>query len=251
MYNILVIDDVQELSDTLVSLLNSFCEKYVLSIEVANTYNEASKLLDEKEFDVIFLDIELDNGKSGFDLLKDTNQQSPHLVVTTSHANYAINAIKSSAIDFLLKPIDPAELILAFDKIEEQEQSKSIFNLKLKALQENLLPSNAKKKLVLKSHESVNIINVNEIVRCQAEVNYTVFYMASSERIVVSKSLKEYDDLLSESGFFRVHKSHLVNLEYIKSFQKKDGGYLLMKDNEKIPVSTRKRDALFTIIDNM
>ncbi|HZH87009.1 MAG TPA: LytTR family DNA-binding domain-containing protein [Brumimicrobium sp.] len=251
MYNVLVIDDVKELSDALVSLLNSFCGKYISSIEVSNTYNDASKLLDEKEYDVIFLDIELDNGKSGFDLLKDKTKQNPHLVITTSHANYALNAIKSSAIDFLLKPIDPTELIFAFEKIEEQERSKSIFNLKLKALQENLLPSNARKKLVLKSHESVNIVNVNEIVRCQAEVNYTVFYLVSSERIVVSKSLKEYDELLSESGFFRVHKSHLVNLEYIKSFQKREGGYLLMKDGESIPVSVRKRETLFTIIENM
>ncbi len=119
---------------------------------------------------------------------------------------------------------------------------------KLNALLSNL---DTLKKIVLKTAESIHIINVDNIIRCEADVNYTTFFMLGGKKLLVSKPLKEYDELLSQAGFFRTHQSHLVNLNHILRYDKNDGGYIVMEDDSSVPVSTRKREALFELFERM
>lgn len=252
MYNILVVDDIVELSDSLVDLLNSYHSEEITSITVANTFQEGLEHLKEQEFNILFLDIELDSNKTGFQLLEAANKENFHLVVVTSHAHYALNAIKYSAIDFLLKPVDVDDLGLVFEKISKKEDNQSSILLQLRTLQENLDEAKPKKtKLVLKTQEEIKIVKIKDVIRCEADVNYTKFYLISGEKIIVSKPLKEYDNILSELGFFRTHKSHLINVECFKSYKKRDGGYLEMVDKSIVPVSVRKKEKLFLLIEGL
>lgn len=252
MYNILVVDDLKELSDTLIDLIKTYYPDEVSSISVANTYKEAQNLIVTQNFDLLFLDVELDSNKTGFDLLESTRKDNFHLVVVTSHSHYALKAIKFSAIDYLLKPVDVDDLGNVFNKINKKELSHSSIMIQLKTLKENLTEVKPKKnKLVLRTQEEIKIVHINEVIRCEADVNYTKFYLVSGEKIIVSKPLKEFDNILSGDFFFRAHKSHLINMDHFKSYKKRDGGYLEMSDKSIVPVSVRKKDKLFMLIEEL
>ncbi len=252
MYNILVVDDVEALSDSLVDLLETYYTEEISSIHVANSYQEALDLMLTKTFDILFLDIELDADKTGFQLLEAANKENFHLVVVTSHAHYALNAIKYSAIDFLLKPVAIEDLGAVFQKVSKKELHQSSIMLQLRTLHDNLSEAKPKKtKLVLKTLEEIKVVKIKDIVRCEADVNYTRFYLLSGEKVMVSKPLKEYDNILSDLGFFRAHKSHLINIEYFESYKKREGGYLEMADKSIVPVSVRKKEKLLILIESL
>jgi two-component system LytT family response regulator len=245
MISIAVIDDEPKARETIINILGLSPVELAVVGE-ADSVTSAYELILLNTPDLVLLDINLPDG-TGFDLLKKFDQINFKVIFITAHEEYAIKAFKCSAIDYILKPITAAELLKAIEKAHES-LNKEETAFKLSTLLSNL---DKLKKIVLKTAESIHIVNVQHIVHCEADVNYTTFYLTGGEKLIVSRPLKEYDDLLCQAGFFRTHQSHLVNLEHILRYDKTDGGYLVMNNNSTIPVSTRKKEALFQLFEKM
>lgn len=253
MLKALIIDDLKEVSDVLLFLIQNNFSKLFNEVQVANTYADALLSLENNNFDIVFLDVELDNGMSGFDLLEELESSfNGSVIVTTAHSHYALDAIKISAIDFLLKPVSIEDLEQAIEKVTNKKVSDSELVLQLKNLKEHLNTTlKSEKKIVLKTQDSIQVIRIAEIIKCEAEINYTTFYLTDNRKIVVAKSLKEYSEMLEAYGFFRTHKSHLINLEHLVSYEKKEGGFILMSNQSKVPLSIRKKEPFFKILSSL
>ena len=243
MISIAVVDDEPKARETIINIL-ALSNFELTIVGEAESVKSAYKLITQKSPELVLLDINLPDG-NGFDLLKKFEKINFKIIFITAHEEYAIQAFKFSAIDYILKPIRAAELFAAIEKANDSF-SKEETVLKISSLLSNL---EKLKKIVLKTAESIHIVNVQQIIRCQADVNYTTFFLEGGETLLVSKPLKEYDELLSGAGFFRTHQSHLVNLEHILRYDKTDGGFLILDDKSMAPVSTRKKDELFRIFD--
>lgn len=198
--------------------------------------------------DIVFLDIEMDDG-SGFDLLKEVDHPAFQLIFTTAHDQYAIQAFRFSAIDYLLKPIDLSELAKSIEKAAGNIRSKDLHK-QLSVLMSQISHKNDHdRKIVLKDIETTYFIRVSDILFCHAEGTYTKFYIANTHPILVSKNLKEYETLLEPLGFLRTHHSYLANTDKIKMYDKTDGGSLVLEGDHRIPVSQRKRDFVLGMLE--
>jgi len=249
MIRTIVIDDEVQARETILNMLASYCPD-VEVVATAGSVKEGIKTLKEIKTDLLLLDIKMADG-TGFDLLKKLDNLDFRLIFITAFEEFAIRAIKFSAIDYILKPFDPDELINAIQKAGSLIQ-KDQLSLRLGALYENLdLINTSQKKIVLKTTDSVHIVKLNEIIRCESEKNYTHFYTIQSDKITVSRTLKEYNELLSQYNFYRVHQSHLVNLDHVKRYEKMGGGKLIMDDDSEVPVSFRKKEDLMRIFKNL
>jgi two-component system LytT family response regulator len=203
---------------------------------------------------VLFLDIQLTDG-TGFDVLEKlaeiNGKITSQVVFITAHEQYAIKAFRFSALDFLLKPVDPDELQKVIQKIKAI-LSKSDNYAHIDLLLENIRRKvDHFKRIALSTSDGIHLFEVSDIIRCESEDNYTKFYIKNSKPILISKTLKEYEDLLTEHGFERIHQSHLINLAYLKSYIKKDGGYVVMADNSHLPISQRKKERLQALLKMM
>jgi len=249
MLRAIIIDDELPVQQMLHGALTAYCTQ----VEVVGLANSVQSAIDEiiaKRPDLIFLDINLPDG-SGFDLLSKLGNQMPLVVFITAYDEYAIKAFKFSAVDYILKPINIDELVDAVRKcIDQKERDNLTEKLKILIRNTNEAPS-GDKKIVLKTSESIHIVKVSEIVRCESDHNYTTFHFTNHKPILVSKTLKEFDDLLSDQGFFRTHQTHLININRISRFDKAFGGELIMEDGSRVPVSKRKRDELFKLFENI
>lgn len=245
MISIAVIDDEPKARETIINIL-ALCNLEIKIVGEADSVHSAFDLISLQSPDVVLLDINLPDG-NGFDLLKKFEKINFKTIFITAHQEHAIQAFKFSAIDYILKPIRAAELFAAVEKVLES------FNKEETVLKISTLLSNLEKlkKIVLKTAESIHIVHVEQIIRCEADINYTTFFLEGGETLLVSKSLKEYDELLTNAGFFRTHQSHLVNLEHILRYNKKDGGYLYMDNKNVVPVSTRKKEELLRLFETM
>jgi two-component system LytT family response regulator len=209
---------------------------------------QAFSLMQEQSIDLLFLDIQMQDG-SGFDLLDVLAEIPFKIIFITASDAHAIKAFRYAAIDYLLKPVDPDELTQALARFKEQqtdEQAK--YKLLNDSLKNHHKPS---ERLALHSQDKIYIVSIADIVRCESSVNYTIFYFADNKEMVVTKTLKEFEDLLSEQKFFRVHHSHLVNARYIREFVKSEGGHLIMQNGAMVPVSTRKRAEVIKMLDEL
>ena len=170
------------------------------------------------------------------------------IIFTTAFDQFAIKAIKYSALDYLLKPIDPEELVNALKKVENKLSNQKV-NQNIQVLLDNIKARDADPhKIILSTSEKIHIIETDQILRCESDNYYTNFFLADGKKILISKTLKENEQLLSDHNFIRPHKSHLVNVKYIKGFLKYDGGYIEMTDGSRIPVSRRKREKIIEVI---
>jgi two-component system LytT family response regulator len=202
--------------------------------------------------DLILLDIEMPS-KNGFDLLAAMPNRSFDVIFTTAYDSYALKAIKCSAIDYLLKPIHPEELKLAIKKtIEKRKQIQHQSNLQMNNLLDNLKTINKQSfKLSLPNASGSVFVAINEIIRCESDANYTRFFLEKDAKVMlVSKTLKDYDELLTDFGFCRVHHSHLINLKFIKKYIRGEGGTVVMLDGTEVEVSRRKREAFQKALEN-
>jgi len=241
-----IIDDIQDARENIKLDLNTYCPSVEIIGEAEGVISGA-KLLKEVKPDVVFLDIQMQDG-TGFDLLDIVDTTNLKVIFTTASDEYAIRAFRMSAIDYLLKPIDPDELM---ESVEKLSSSKFIQKDNLEILNKGIQDHKTITRLALNTLEKIHIIEIANIVRCESSVNYTTFYLNDKTRLMVTKTLKEYDELLSPLGFVRVHQTHLVNAKLVKEFIKTDGGYLLMKDGSNVPVSTRKRQAVVEVLSNI
>ena len=230
----LIIDDVENARIGLRKDLEDYCPTIDVCGEADGVVNGA-RMIRQLNPDVVFLDIQMKDG-SGFDLLEILPDINFALIFTTSSNEHAIRAFRFSAVDYLLKPIDPDQLVEAVEKAENTGDHK------LEVLRSNL--DGGTTRLALNSQEKIKVVDLKEVVRCESTGSYTLFWMADGEQILVTRTLKEYDQMLSDAGFLRVHQSHLINLAYVREFIKTDGGYLVLKDKKEIPVSSRKRSAV-------
>jgi two-component system LytT family response regulator len=202
--------------------------------------------------DLILLDIEMPF-KNGFELLAALPDRSFDVIFTTAYDSYALKAIKFSAIDYLLKPIDSEELKIAINKtIEKRKQIQHQSNLQMNNLLENLKTINKQNfKLSLPNASGSIFVPINEIIRCESDANYTRFFLENEAKVIlVSKTLKEYDELLTDFGFCRVHHSHLINLKFIKKYIRGEGGTVVMLDGTEVEVSRRKKEIFQKALEN-
>lgn len=250
MYKALIIDDLVEVSDVLLYLIQSNFGDLFETIHVSNKFSDAVSQLESNDYDLVFLDIELDEGKTGFNVLESIKKEINFcLIITTSHSHYALKAIKYSAIDFLLKPVDLDELKVALDKFRRSHSPEGGLSIQLQNLKEQLsLTLRSDKKIVLKTRDSIQLVKVSDIIRCEAEINYTNFHL-KDRVLVVAKSLKEFSEMLEEFGFFRTHKSHLINLDYLLSYEKKEG-LIEMTNGSKVPLSIRKKESFLEVLNS-
>jgi len=249
MIRTIVIDDESKARETIVDMLGIYCKDLEVIAEASDVQSGYDAIRKHTP-DMVLLDIKMPDG-TGFDLLRKFLNVDFQIIFITAYEEYAIRAFKFSALDYLLKPIDPDELITAVNKAQERMKSEDL-TLKIQTLFENVDHlSNREKKIVLKTSSNVHVVNLYDIIRCQSDKNYTHFFTVEGEKIIVSKTLKEYDELLRSYGFFRVHQSHLINLTFIKRFEKAEGGYLVMKDESRVPVSFRKKDDLMKLFKSL
>jgi two-component system, LytTR family, response regulator len=243
---VLLIDDDQPARSGLRFLLNEFLNT-PLDIFEANGVESGIRAIGHHQPDLVFLDVEMQDG-TGFDLLSKFKEVDFQLIFVTAHNHYAIRGFEFSAIDFLLKPIDEDHLQRALSRAKKIFDKQQMNN-QLAVLSESWQALHRQdKKIALRDQENIYFVKVQEIIQCQANGAYTLFQLEGGKTIVVSKTLKEYDDLLSSFLFFRVHHSHLINLNKIKRFHKIDN-YLTMQDGSEVPVSIRKKDDLLKVIE--
>jgi two-component system, LytTR family, response regulator len=243
----LIIDDENRTRELIAKMITSFGFD-IEAIPVGENVQSGIKAIEEIKPDIVFLDIQMPDG-TGFDVLRSVKNKNFEVVFITAHEEFAIKAIKFSALDYLLKPIDPSELRAAVEraiKAVDDKKEDSQFD----ALQNNIQP-NQKRRLVLKTQESVFVVELHEIIRCEADRNYTSFFLVGGKKILVSKTLKDYETLLSSYNFLRVQQSHLINLDYVDRYDKGNGGSVVMKDGSEVPLSPAKRDVFFKILENL
>jgi two-component system, LytTR family, response regulator len=249
MIKAIIIDDEKTSRETLQGLLRRYC-KNVEVIGEADGFRSGMEVIKKNKPDVIFLDIQMPDG-SGFKLLEEIGNIDFEVIFSTAYDQFAIKAIKYSALDYLLKPINPEDLITAVEKLETKI-SKGKDDTGVKFLLDSIKsqPSD-KKKIVLSTSEGMHIVDIDNIIRCESEDYYTKFFLKEGKVIMVSKTLKENEELLAEHNFIRPHKSHLINLKYVKSFLWIDGGSIVMTDGSNVPVSRRKREQIVDILNHL
>lgn len=237
-YPALIIDDEKNGRENLAGLVRQYCPQLKIVAEAA-TVDEAIEKINEFQPRLIFLDIEMPGG-NGFKLLEHFKTFPFEVIFVTAYDNYAIKAIRFSASDYILKPINLNELIDAVEKVSQRIRQQ-IENERIRQLYQNSLhPSNP--KIGLPTGERIEFVEVKTIIRCQGESNYTHLYFTTKKPLLVAKSLVEFEELLADHGFIRVHKSHLVNLNHVTSISKNDGGILTMSNGDSVLISRRRKD---------
>ncbi len=249
MIKAVLVEDEKMSRETLRRMLEKYCPEVEIVGE-ADGYRKGAEVVRQHHPDVVFLDIQMPDG-SGFKLLEDFDEINFEVIFTTAFDQFAIKAIKYSALDYLLKPIIPQDLIEAVHRVEKKK-AENLRKRNSELMSEN--PNNQDqrtRKIVLSTAEMIHVIDVDDIIRCESDNYYTYFYFVDGRKLLVSKTLKENEELLSPFNFIRPHKSHLVNIKFIKSYIRQEGGFILMKDGTKIPVSRRKKDKMMEIIFNL
>jgi two-component system, LytTR family, response regulator len=242
----IIVEDEKHSRETLKNLLEEFCTD-INVIDSAASVNEAVTKISESNPDIVFLDIELQTG-TGFDVLTQLKDIKFEVIFTTAFEQYAIKAVKFSSLDYLLKPIDIEELQDAVEKARTKK-NQNVYKKQLETLMLNLKEQKPKlNKICLATSDGFEFVNVNNIIYCKAEGSYTSFVLHNNTKLLVSKHLKEYESLLLEQDFMRVHNSYLINLKEVKKYIKADGGYIIMNNNDTVSISRSKKEGFLEIM---
>lgn len=248
MTKVIIIDDEINARESLRQLLEMYCSDAVVVGEADSVSSGIDSILQNNP-DIVFLDIKMPDG-TGFDLLSRIKNISFKIIFVTAYEEFAIKAFRFNAIDYLTKPIEPDELVEAVKKAGNHIKGDSV-NETIKLLIENISkPAVPHKKIVLRTMNTIHVVEIDRIIRCESARNYTAFHLVDQEEILISRSMREYDEMLEDYGFFRVHNSHLINLNFISSF-KRDELICVLKDGTLIPVAYRKRDELLHAIKSL
>lgn len=246
MIHAIIIDDIEQARITLKKDLETYAPEVVVIGEASGVLDGA-KLLKKVKPDVLFLDIQMQDG-SGFDLLDILSDIHFNIIFITASDAYAIKAFQYAAINYLVKPVDPDKLIASIKQLKTRRSNE--FE-KYKLLNDSL-KSNTKNqtKLALNTQEKIHIVNIADVIRCESDGNYTEFYFTQHKKILVTKTMKDFEEILTRHGFYRVHQSHLINTKFIKEFIKTDD-VLLMEDDTQIPVSSRRRADVIKMLEQL
>lgn len=237
-----IIDDIQLAIDSLAADIKDYCPEINI-VGTANSVVSGAKLLKEHKPQLIFLDIEMPDG-TGFDLLDLIEEQAYQVIFTTGSKEYAIKAFQYAAVDYLLKPVDSELLVSAVSKIGVTLPFNSKQN---KIIQDQLKPEK-RSHITLNTQEEIRVVQLLDIIRCESMDNYTRFILKDGNKVLVSKTLKSFENELPKEDFFRSHQSHLVSIEQITSYIKTEGGYLLMSNGDHVPVSVRKKPKIIELL---
>ncbi|MCK9424331.1 MAG: LytTR family DNA-binding domain-containing protein [Bacteroidales bacterium] len=248
MLRTVIIDDEDLVRETIRRLLAMVCPQVKLVGE-AGGVESGLKIIRELHPHLVLLDIRMDDG-TGFDLLHRFDSIDFKVIFITAYEKYAVQAFRFAAIDFLLKPINPEDLSAAVKRAETLIQEH--FNSQVQALEENLRTEfRQKKKIVLKTQGNIYLIDLQTITHCESDGCYTYVHTTAGDRILITKTLKEFDEMFSDCGFYRIHKSYLINLTQIKRFEKQEGGFVILNNDCKIPVASRKREELLELFEKL
>lgn len=240
MLKTIIVDDDDDCRKTLSRIIHSSFQQLKIIAECADA-DEGKEAILNLQPDLVFLDVEMPD-KTGFDLLSELGEQAYNFntVFTTAHERYALKAIKTSAADFLLKPIDENDIKNALEVLEKKKTREQTAQ-QVKVLLEHYTRHNTpNKKIALPTSKGLLFAQINEIIRCESDDNYTCFFFTDKSKLIVTKTLKYWEELLEDHDFFRVHSSHLINLRYIKEYEKTDGGIVTTTDGTRIKVSRRR-----------
>ena len=242
MIRAIIVDDEEKGRLTLKNVIDKHCS-IVQIIDLCNSVDTAIQSIEKLEPDLVFLDIEMPF-QNGFALLEKFNKPNFDVIFITAYDHYAIKAIRYSALDYLLKPVDTDELKEAVAKIELKKKSTLPQMPDFELLLSNLKLKGNSAKIAVPTFDGLQMLNSTEIIKCTANESYTEIVLSGGKKIMVSRILKEYEDLLSDFNFFRVHNSCLINLAHVNKYIKGDGGYVVMSDGESVEVSRRKKNEL-------
>lgn len=235
-----LIDDEIRSIDTLKTIIENFIDDDLKILGTANSAKEGYDLIKITKPQIVFLDIEMPH-QTGFDMLEKFKKIDFEVIFTTGFDQYAITAIKFSALDYLLKPINISELSLAVKKAQERLNSKSNTNHIQNLLDNIRSPKDTTNKIPLPVMNGLEMVQVGQIAHCKASQDYTTITLKDGKQVLVTRSIKYFDELLTDYNFFRTHHSHLVNKEYIKKYVKGEGGYIITDNGDEIPISRRKK----------
>ncbi|PZR25917.1 MAG: DNA-binding response regulator [Citrobacter freundii] len=244
----ILIDDEQHNLRNLEALLEQYCPQLIICGTAVNA-QDARSLINKVQPELLFLDIQMPV-ESGFDLLRSLSSPSFEVIFVTAYDQYAIQAMRFAAIDYLLKPVDIGELQTAVDRAIRQHRLKA-GNHQIENLME-LLKNRADKeeqRISLYTMKEIRYVKTGEIVRCESSNNYTTFHLADGEDLLVSKPIYEYEDILKDYGFIRCHQSHLVNSRFIKSWKKDSGDFLLLTNGSEVPISRGKKEEVKAMLN--
>lgn len=237
--NAIIADDELDCIDILKEKISRYCPEVNIIATAHSHADLRTEVLNGKP-DLLFLDIEMPEGNI-FELLQNNDFSDCEIIFTTAHEKYAIQAIRFSAIDYLLKPIDTEDLKRAVENASGRIRQRTK-NQQLEVLLHNLNTINKEKKIVLPSSKGMEFVKLNDILFCKADNNYTIFHLVDKSKIIVSKTIGEYEEILKDYHFIRIHQSHIINLNYLKSYSKGEGGTVVLTNNTELEVSRRKKD---------
>jgi two-component system LytT family response regulator len=241
MIKAIIVDDEPDCCETIVSLLEDYCQ----SVEVKGVYNNAADALAsilKQSPDLVFLDVEMPR-MNGFEMLEQLPQINFDIIFTTGYDQYALKAIRFSAIDYLLKPVDREELQRAVQKAMHRSQRTIAQQVEI-LMQKIHQPSKPISKIALPTMEGLQMVPVDSVISCESDSNYTVLLLKNKKKLIVSTTLKEMEEMLEEHSFARVHRSYLINLNEVEKYVKGEGGYLIMSDGSTIDVSRNRKEQL-------
>jgi len=247
-----IIDDENNSRISLAGDIKNHCPEVNIVAE-ADSVSTGIEVIKKWNPDVVFLDVIMADG-TGFDLVERLAKEKGgieaigfKIIFTTAYDRYAINAIKFSALDYLLKPVEPDELKAAVNRVPVQKTDSK----NLDVLIDNLKQLNkTNKKIVLNTTGNIYVYNVSDIIRCKSDRNYTTFFLKDGKSLLVSKTLKEYEEMLKDFDFIRVHHSHLINVNYLIKYVKSQGGHIIMSDDANIPVAQRRKEEILKILSS-
>jgi two-component system, LytTR family, response regulator len=239
-YQVVLVEDEIHQQETLREMLEAHPEFHLAG--VASTIEEGKTLLHSVKPDLALLDVMIATGTS-FEMLKSLSSIPFEIIFTTSYDHFAVQAFRLAAVDYLMKPVEKTELAKALEKFKQQKVSQgNAANIRNLLTNLQLPPTDVKTKIALPSLTGFLYVAIKDIVRCESDNTYTTFFTLDKRKIVVSKTLKEVEQMLNGYRFFRIHNSHLVNLDYVTEYTKADGGMVTMADGSQIDVSRRRKD---------
>ena len=239
--NVIIVDDEQDSRDILSNYLSKYCPQVTIKA-TANSVKTGLEAIALHSPEIVFLDIEMPYG-NGFDLLDQAGDFSFETIFVTAYDNYAIQALNQSAAYYLLKPIDIDELIAAVQKIEA-EKSKEDYTQHAKILLENLQNNkDQKRKIMLPTIEGFELLTISEIIYCKAQDNFTEFHLQDGKKLLICKTLKYFEEILTNYHFLRIHRSHMINLNEVVKYTKGKGGFITLSNHAELEVSSTKKKA--------
>lgn len=249
MYKTLIVDNEKGCRDTLENLLKEFSQVNVVAI--VDSIALAEEAIINLQPQLVFLDIEMPGG-TGFELLEKINTINFDIIFTTAYDQYAIKAIKYSALDYLLKPIDPTELSEAVARFTSKKHDQNLINDKFKILLNNISGETIHQKIAIPDGEGLNFIKISDIIRFQSDGSYTYMHTINAQKpTLISKPIGDYQEMLTNETFVRVHRSHLINLQHVSKYVKGEGGYAVMSDDSKVEVSRRKKGEFIEALSSL